>query len=471
MDEQERQIREYAKRNNFQLNSKPYIEVQSAKDNKRPIFNQMINDMRHYKPKGLILHKLDRFARNFHDAAVCDDLVLEGFEIHFVADNLNSTQSNWGFSAISFGIAKYYLHNLKQEIHKGINGMVEDGRSPMSPPLGYCSVGRGNKEPDPIYGRMVCRAFEIFSNGDTSIEELRKKLTDMGLKTKATTKRPSKVLPSKALYKILRNPFYYGFFRFKGGLKKGSHKALISKKLFDQVQEILDDKSYKHHRKFVYQFSGLLKCRVCGKPLRSISSHHKYRYYACRNLDCKCNIREEWVENEFAKQLQLLEFDDKEAAQFLKAVQAFREDLKNDQKNQIQNVDLETAKLKNEKSALLTLCLNNTITENEFKVKNSELLNKEQDLCERRMALERADSDVMDYIIGLGKMLKRPTQTYRKGTPEEKRQLIKSLVETTEWKTENGDKSIVFIWKDDFKAVANRQRVSFGGPGGNRTPD
>ena len=52
------QMRDYAKRNNLII-SKEYEEVQSAKDSNRPVFNQMIKDIRRYKPKALVVHKLD----------------------------------------------------------------------------------------------------------------------------------------------------------------------------------------------------------------------------------------------------------------------------------------------------------------------------------------------------------------------------------------------------------------------------
>jgi site-specific DNA recombinase len=471
LDEQDRQIREYARRNSLNLATSPYKEVQSAKDNHRPIFNRMIEDLRKFKAKGFIVHKLDRLARNFKDAALTDDLIKENFEIHSVSDGINSNHPNWRLAAIQFGFAKYYLDNLKHEIHKGITGMVADGRSPMAPPLGYLATGRGNKEPDPVMAPLIKRTFEVFSAGDTSIEELHTKMTKVGLMSKATLKRPVKPISSRGLYKILRNPFYYGLFRFKGELKLGSHKPIISKALFDKVQDVMDKGSYKHHRKFTYLFSGMLTCRVCGRPLRAISSHGRYRYYACRNLACKCNIREELVEEEFVKQLRDLEFDDQETAKFLKAVEQFRHDLKLHRETDIKNVDLELGKLHGEKNRLLDLCLDSTLSQEEYKKKSSDLTNRDKELCERRLALQKADSEILDHIAEIGKLLKKPTLSYREALSDGKRQLIKSLVENTQWVDEKDAKRIVFIWKNDFQPFANHARLNSGGPGGNRTPD
>ena len=87
----------------------------------------------------------------------------------------------------------------------------------------------------------------------------------------------------------------------------------------------------------------------------------------------------------------------------------------------------------------------------------------------RCAALETADSKILDHIAEIGKLLKKPSLSYRKALSEGRRQLIKSLVENLKWEDQNGVKSIVVIWKNDFQAVANRTRLQPGGPGWNRT--
>jgi site-specific DNA recombinase len=461
--EQERQIREYAKRNNLQLAPTPYKEVESAKENNRPIFNQMVADLRKFGGMGIIFHKIDRASRNFKDAALFDDLISEGYIFHFVSDGIASNQPNWRLAGVQFGFAKFYIDNLKQEIHKGINGMVDEGRCPMPAPIGYLNVGKGNKSPDPDNGPIIRKAFEIFSRGNTSIDELHKIVTRMGLRSHPTLKRPSKPIVAKGLYKILRNPFYYGLFWFKGELKPGSFEPIISKALFDKVQQVLDGKSFKHKRTFTYLFGGMLRCPVCAKPLRAISSKGKYKYYSCRDLTCKTNLKEEDVEDAFIPQLRQLEFNDKEAAHYLQAVERFRKDLVLNRETDIKHVDLELTKLRQEKDRLLSLTLEGTVSDEDYKRKSSELVNKDRDLIERRMALEKADTNIMDHIAEIGKLLKKPSLAYGMASEDKKRNLIKSLVENLIWVPENDHKTLTVVWKNDFQPIANRNKVSFGG--------
>ena len=50
------------------------------------------------------------------------------------------------------------------------------------------------------------------------------------------------VINLKQVTYMLKNPFYYGHFRYAGEVHEGKHQPVISKQLFDQVQVILDRK-------------------------------------------------------------------------------------------------------------------------------------------------------------------------------------------------------------------------------------
>lgn len=90
---------------------------------------------------------------------------------------------------------------------------------------------------------------------------------------------------------MLTNPFYYGVFRLKGELHPGSHPAMISKEIFDDVQKRLEEKSrrvdwtsLKRNNKG-FLFTELGKCGTCAYSI--INDYHKkksgkeFRYYRC----------------------------------------------------------------------------------------------------------------------------------------------------------------------------------------------
>jgi len=77
---------------------------------------------------------------------------------------------------------------------------------------------------------------------------------------------------------MLRNPIYYGEFRWKGELYKGLHEPIISKKLFMTVQELLNIRKVKGTRDRTHNFllRGYLFC-TCGAKLVGEVKHKKYK--------------------------------------------------------------------------------------------------------------------------------------------------------------------------------------------------
>jgi len=117
------------------------------------------------------------------------------------------------------------------------------------------------------------------------------------------------------LYRIIQNTFYYGVFEYpvgSGNFYQGKHEPLITKDVFDKVQEHLKrDHVNRETREFA--FTKLLKCE-CGSGISACEKYKKlkdgttskYIYYGCtksRNLNCHDGyIREE----ELIKQLVIL---------------------------------------------------------------------------------------------------------------------------------------------------------------------
>ena len=98
---------------------------------------------------------------------------------------------------------------------------------------------------------------------------------------------------------LLKNPFYYGEFQYPESLEgkwfKGAHKPLISRELFDQVQQSRGVYKGVWGSK-TFAFRGLLKCGYCGadvtaeekfKKLKS-GEFNRHVYYRCTKVDRNC---------------------------------------------------------------------------------------------------------------------------------------------------------------------------------------
>jgi site-specific DNA recombinase len=138
---------------------------------------------------------------------------------------------------------------------------------------------------------LVCRMFEAYATGQYSLPQLRNLVASWGL-----VNRKGKPLTLSKMGELLSNPFFIGMFRWHGELYEGSHPPLISRKLFERVQEVLARSSrYHSKRKHLFPFIGLLRCGECGCAITAErqKGHH---YYRCTKKKGPCSqryIREE----------------------------------------------------------------------------------------------------------------------------------------------------------------------------------
>ena len=470
LDEQTRQIRLFAERTKLQI-VKEFVEVDSASELGRPKFAEMIDEVKKSNAQGIIFHSVDRSARNPFDQAKIYELIQQGFTFHFVAENLSTDNPTArGMILIMWGMASSFTENLKFHINKGLIGMLNDGRSPNAGPIGYMDTGKGVKVPDPLQSRLVKRAFELYSTEEHDIMALAEKLKKMGLRNKR-----GNPVHFKVLYKMFRNKFYIGTLTYRGEVYEGSHEQFITKSLFEKVQKVLDRRSYKHKTRFAYIFQHLINCPNCGKRLRCISAKKKYKYYNCRHKECtfKDSISESELEAKFLDELKKIEFDDTEVSMFIKAITQFRKDLRNTNELHIRQVEMDIAKIDLQMDELRTKYLEQKLEDDDYKAMKAKLINKKQEFNERRDGLSKADEGICNQIEQIGKLLKKPLNTYFLADDAQKRRLAKSLMEKFQWENEN----LSVCWRKEIKVVAERNKNTtlvgdafVGSATGNRTP-
>ncbi|MFH0968977.1 MAG: recombinase zinc beta ribbon domain-containing protein, partial [Patescibacteria group bacterium] len=145
-----------------------------------------------------------------------------------------------------------------------------------------------------------------------------------------------KILKRDRISFILSNPFYVGLFRYAGEIYEGKHQPVISKKIFDKVQEILKQRGRPHHKtkNEPQAFCGLLKCGKCGMAItgeykvkkQKNGNEHYYVYYHCthksKTIKCKepC-IRQEKLDKQISSLLQKFSLKKDWADELLKMLQ------------------------------------------------------------------------------------------------------------------------------------------------------
>src|SRR5690348_4976064 len=170
LPEQKDAIERYARLHSLKISSW-FEERESASSTGRPSFTQMLRLLRSGKVQGVIIHKIDRSARNLEDWAVVSKLVDAGVEVHFATENVDMRTVSGRLSAdIQAVVAAHYSRNLREEVKKGIYGRLKQGLFPFRAPIGYLDQGSAKlKVHDPVRAPLMNEAFKLYSTGTVSL--------------------------------------------------------------------------------------------------------------------------------------------------------------------------------------------------------------------------------------------------------------------------------------------------------------
>lgn len=331
LEAQKEAITQFACKNSIKI-GRWFEEQQTAAKSGRPVFNAMVRALKQGQADGVVMHRIDRSARNFFDWAKIGELSDAGYAIHYAAESLDFSSRGGRLTAnIQMAVAEDYVRNLKIEIHKGQREHLRNGYYPFTAPVGYVDNGKGKlKTPHPIQGPLVRAAFELYDSGQHSIRTLHQEMVKRGLRSKR-----GNPIAKAGIEAILNNPFYTGtiHIRARDEVYKGRHKPLISAALFQRVQDRKAGRNIKKVTRHNYTYRCLFPCGVCGKSL--IAECQKgYIYYRCHTYECRGNcVREEKLEEQIGKVVGQAAFSKKDVEAIQTAVLAWF--LKTDGSNHI----------------------------------------------------------------------------------------------------------------------------------------
>lgn len=288
--EQRSAIERYATARNLHI-SQWFEEVRTAASSRRSMFQTIMGILQNNRDTGLILHKVDRGARNLKDWATLGELIDHGVDVRFAHDDLDLETRGGRLTAdIQAVIAADYIRNLREEVRKGIHGRLEQGLYPFQAPIGYRDHGRGRtKTPDPVTAPLVVHAFRAYATGDYTLNALSQELYKLGLS--GHTDQP---LSPTTVSNLLRRPFYVGTCKVRGVELRGIHQPLISHELFDEVQRLLRKRRPGRRTRHTFRYARRLECQRCTRSLTGErqKGHTYYRCHQCAGV----SVREEVVD-------------------------------------------------------------------------------------------------------------------------------------------------------------------------------
>lgn len=292
IDSQIKEMNEMAVREHFFV-KEIRKESHSAKmSGQRPVFGQLISDIRSGMFTGILTWAPDRLSRNAGDLGMLVDLMDQGklHQIKTYSQSFSNNPNEKFLLMILCSQAKLENDQKGLNVKRGIRAKCSMGWRPGPPPIGYYNRAMGGLKDiivDPDRGHIITEMFErVASNGDSG-RTIKRWFDEI----KMTTRKGKGVVLSQ-IYQMLKNPFYYGKFEYpvgSGMWYQGKHPPLISKELFDRVQKQLVTYPKCGWGEKVVIFKGLFKCGSCGSNIigeeklrkRKWAEPRRHVYYHC----------------------------------------------------------------------------------------------------------------------------------------------------------------------------------------------
>jgi len=291
-------------------------ESHSAKEaRQRPIFNELLEDIRQEKYNAILTWAPDRLSRNGGDLGAIVDLMDQGKlkEIRTFGQKFTNNPNEKFLLMILGSQAKLENDHRGINVKRGLRTRVEMGLWPGVAPIGYLNQKEIDKKCqvilDPERAHVVKKIFEKMAYEKWSGRKIYHWLRfELNFKTKG-----NKWVALSGVYRMLQNPFYYGTFEYpkeSSNWYQGKHQPIIDQSLFDKVQEQLKrDHIVRESKEFA--FTKMIVCGLCGSGITAEEKYkklrdgttRKYTYYGCtRSRDRQC--KNKYIqEEELIKQL------------------------------------------------------------------------------------------------------------------------------------------------------------------------
>jgi DNA invertase Pin-like site-specific DNA recombinase/predicted metal-binding protein len=296
-------------------------ESKSAKDsNKRPVFSELLGDVKDEKFNAILTWAPDRLSRNAGDLGTVVDLMDERklLSIRTYGQTFSNSPNEKFLLMILCSQAKLENDNRGINVKRGLRARCELGLWPTNAATGYIKERRLDRKNECLIDAdrapVIKLMFEKVAYEKWSGRKLYHWLKfDLNFRTQAGKKN----LSLGNIYKILDNTFYYGEFEYPKGAGiwyQGKHTPIITKELYEEAQTQLKGNELKTRTDKEFAFTKLITCGLCGSGISADEKYKKLKdgtvnthiYYGCtksKDKNCKCGYINE---NELIDQLQKL---------------------------------------------------------------------------------------------------------------------------------------------------------------------
>ncbi|HEX3357314.1 MAG TPA: recombinase family protein [Tepidisphaeraceae bacterium] len=428
IDDQIAELQELAEREHLEI-VEIFIEKQTAKKPGRPIFNAMLDRIEKGEAKGILAWHPDRLSRNSVDAGkiiwFIDTKVITA--LRFPTYWFEPTAQGKFTLSIMLTQSKYYVDNLSENIQRGQRQKVKNGLWPMMAPVGYLNDRQSRGIiPDPKRRSLIRKAFELYATGDYTIDRLQEKVNELGL-----IARNGEPLCRAQYHRILQNPIYCGIINYGGAYHEGKHEPLVTKSLFDKVQEIMARKSKpKTPELKPYLYRGVFRCGECGCFVTTETQKGNNYLRCSKRVKKDCSqpyMREEILSEQVADYLRCIALPIETADWMISELQIERDTETASRQKAMHSMQAQLQESDEKLDLLMNAYLDKSISLDEYKNAKTRLVNEKQELKDKKTALEANGGNWFEPAIRFVKAAKTTGFLAETGTDEEKRDFLKKV--------------------------------------------
>ena len=426
-------LREEARRKEFPV-AREFTDAETAKQAGRSGFTEMLEYLKNNPHvRYLLCEKTDRLLRNFWDIATLDDMMNQrGLVIVLVKENVELHRDSRSHEKFIFGIkalmAKNYIDNLSEEVRKGQGEKAAQGEYPSIAPIGYKNNLEIHRiEADGKEAPAVRRLYELYATGRYSLRELRQVAREAGL----AGRRSGRQLSKSEVERILKNPIYYGMFRWKGKVWPGIHEPIISKELFERVQAVFAGQNRAKKQRHSFAFGNLMRCGRCGCRITAGLAKRKYVYYRCTEFRGKCGqpyVPEPVLEQRMREVVQAVQIGT-ERLEWLKEL--LRQSHKDEQAYhdaQIKGLNGRYAQLQQRLDQIYLDKLDGKVPTELWEQKSAEWRREQDEIRTQLGRHQQANQGYMEEGIKILELAQRLVPLYVAASSEEKQEILKFLL-------------------------------------------
>jgi site-specific DNA recombinase len=433
--QQERLIKECEYRGDKVL--RVFREDYSAKDFNRPEFNKLLEYVKSHKSEVdfILFTRWDRFSRNSEEAYRMIRLFKNlNIEVRSLEQPLDMSIPD-NKLMLAFYLMAPEIENDKISVRtkEGLYKAAKSGAFTSKAPFGYVNIRNEVEMATLAYcpknHELVKEALELFSSGNYSADEIRKKLFGVGKGAK---------IGKQTFLNMLRNPTYAGkvvvpaFGKEKSYLVDGVHPPLISMHTFSRNKEILNrnKKILITKERDEFPLRGSLKCPRCGKTLTASASRSRnqslHHYYHCQK---GCSYREKagLVNQIFEEHLNNFELTKEMYNLYSEVFRDFISTMNSGKKQELSNIEKEFEKIAARKEKIENEYMDDKITADKYNL----LLDRcENDLLRLQMRKDSLTAEAKESIDNLRSALlvhKTVTDLYRNADVRGKKEIIGSI--------------------------------------------